>query len=938
MRRLVLCTALAGAAMLLLPAAAAAQAAIAGAVKDTTGAVLPGVTVEASSPALIERVRAVQTDEAGNYRIIDLRPGTYTVVFTLQGFRSVRRTDVLLEGAFTATVDAELQVGAIDESVTVSGTSPVVDVVNNRQTFVVNREMLDAIPTARSLQARANLIPATTVTPGGMGQTSMTIHGSVSSDQVVMIDGMRLNNLCGSGQFSGIYLNDAMAQEITYDTGAQSAEVAQGGLRVNMIPKEGGNTFSGSFFAYGANGPMQSDNRSDEVKQFITQDIGLDYTYEINPSFGGPIKRDRLWFYFTYKYSDNKSYVADAFFPDGSPAFTKSLGNYSAVTRVTWQATGRDKLRFYLDRQYNGGKYSGVSALTSPEASHELDTPRAWTPQVKWTQTTTNRLMLEAGITLYDQLYDQRLQPTVGPRDLPHYEITNGRNTVAGNNAYSSWTKNYSSMASATYVTGSHALKAGMTMGWGTNSRTRAPRADITQLRFFSGAPAQVVVRNTPLVDEQIVNADFGLYVQDSWTMNRLTLNVGGRYDHFNAEVPAQSAPAGNWVAARAFDPIKNVPNWHDFSLRLGGTYDLSGDGKTAVKVNASRYVASEAAGYAATFNPMSSQSQTRTWNDADKNGSIYDANGNVQKNEVLGGTPNFGLASGTSRPDGDLKRGYNWEYGASLQHEIFPRVSVTAGYHRRNFYNLRVSDNLNLSPGDWSPFTITVPNDSRLPDAGKTITMYTLNAGKVGTPTDTLVTYSTLNTRVYNGVDINMNARLPNGAFLMGGIVTERTAATDCDVRDNANSFRFCDNVGPFRTAFKMSGAYPLPYDFQLSGSFIARPGGDIDANYTVTSAIAGRTIIGATSGTSTIGVGLIEPNTMFLDDIRQLDMRIARTFRVARYRIQGLVDIYNVLNAGTVTTVNQTFGSNPATNAWLRPTSIMNARYVRLGVQVNF
>ena len=166
--------------------------------------------------------------------------------------------------------------------------------VSNRATVVVNRDMLDAIPTAtRSLQARAYLIPGTTVTPVGSGQTSMTIYGSQAADQVVMVDGMRLNLLEGQGQFSGIYLNDGMAQEISYDTGAQSAEVAQGGLRVNMIPREGGNTFSGIFFIQGANGPLASDNRSDAVKAFIPQPLGLAYTYEINPSFGGPIKRDK---------------------------------------------------------------------------------------------------------------------------------------------------------------------------------------------------------------------------------------------------------------------------------------------------------------------------------------------------------------------------------------------------------------------------------------------------------------------------------------------------------------------------------------------------------------------------------------------------------------------------------------------------------------------
>src|SRR5919106_2167772 len=342
MRRLLCVAALCGAA-LLFPATAAAQAAISGVVKDSSGAALPGVTVEASSPALIERARTAVTDSAGQYRILELSPGIYDVTFTINGFKTVRRTGIVLEGNFTAPVNADLELGALEETVTVTGESPVVDVVNNRQTFVVNRDMLDAIPTTtRSLQARANLIPGTTVTPGGSGQTSMTIYGSRSDDAVVMVDGMRLNLLEGNGQFSGIYLNDGMAQEISYDTGAQNADVAQAGLRVNMIPREGGNNFAGVVFLQGANGPLASDNRSDAVRAFIPQPLGLAYTYEFNPSFGGPIKRDKLWFYFTYKLQNTRNYVT---LPDRTRGFQENWPNYSYVTRVTWQATSRDKIR-----------------------------------------------------------------------------------------------------------------------------------------------------------------------------------------------------------------------------------------------------------------------------------------------------------------------------------------------------------------------------------------------------------------------------------------------------------------------------------------------------------------------------------------------------------------------------------------------------------------
>lgn len=957
------------ACVLALPLAAWAQGSIAGSVKDPSGAVLPGVTVEASSAALIEKTRSVVTDSSGNYRIVDLPPGTYSVSFTLTGFKTVRREGILIQGTFAAPVSEQMQVGALEETITVSGT-PTVDVSNNTAQFVVDRDILDAIPTPiRNTPARALLLPGTTVTPFVLGQYSMSVHGSSTSDMVIAIDGMRVNNLCGSGQFSGFYMNDAAIEEVTFTTGAESAEMQNGGLRINSTPKDGGNTFSGSFFAYGAGSGLQADNRTDAMKSgpAAIPKPGIAYTWQVNPSFGGPIKRDKLWFYFTYKYEDNKTYVPSSQFADGSRAFRQAQGNYSAVTRLTWQATQRDKIRFYLDRQFNGEDYNGFNTLptTTPEASTDAF-GLGWVPQVKWTQTTTNKLLLEAGLTYYTQDYEQNCRPTVGPRDLPLLEQTTNRLSVACGNTippYTSWTKSYSGSATASYVTGSHAFKSGVTLQWGTNSRTFSSNAQINTLVTNAGllnapqsatnpvpctslpCPIGIAVSNGPTTLQQKVNSDIGVFFQDTWTINRLTFNYGGRFDHFNASVPAQSAPAGNWIQARNFAEIPNVPNWNDWSIRLAGAYDLFGNGKTAVKANASKYIAAAAAGFAQTFNPMNYSTQTRAWVDFDRNKSIYDAAGNIQFNEVIGGTSNFGQI--TSRPDPDLLRGYNWEYSASVQHQLMDRVSVTAGYYRRNFYNIDVIDNTNVALTDWTSFAITTPVDPRLPLSGAPITMHTLNANKVGVATDNLRTFSDLNSTIYNGVELSANMRREK-LLLFGGITTDRRAVIDCDgntstagngsSRDNPNALRFCDSTPPFRTTYKISAAYQLPLDFQVSGSFIATPGPSVAANYTVTAAIAGRPIVGSTSGATTIPVNLIESNTVFLDYKNQFDMRLARNFRFGGRRIQTFADIFNVLNTGTVLRVNETYGSNPATNAWMTPTAIMDGRYVRFGIQMNF
>src|SRR4051812_2020576 len=306
------------AAVFFVPGTSSAQerAAIAGAVRDSSGAVMPGVTVEASSPALIEKTRSAVTDRGGQYKIVAPPPGTYEVAFPPTGFKPVKRGNVIIEGNFTPTVNAELQVGALTEVLTVTAESPVVDVVNNQQSFVASREVLDAIPTTRrDTTARALLIPGTTVTPFVLGQYNLTSHGSSTSDFTMAIDGLRVNNLCGSGQYSGFYMNDAAVQELTYSTGSESAEIQSSGIRVNQVPKDGGNKFSGSLFLYGQKGCdgtatngcfMAADNRDNVAKTAGITIAGTSYDWQINPSFGGPLVKDKLWFYLTYKYQDNK--------------------------------------------------------------------------------------------------------------------------------------------------------------------------------------------------------------------------------------------------------------------------------------------------------------------------------------------------------------------------------------------------------------------------------------------------------------------------------------------------------------------------------------------------------------------------------------------------------------------------------------------------------
>ena len=348
-------------ASFVVPSAAYAQASITGVVKDTSGAVLPGVTVEAASPALIEKVRSVVTGGTGQYRIEDLRPGAYTVTFTLPGFATVRREGIQMTGTFTATVNAELRVGALEETITVTGETPIVDVQSTTRQRVLDQEIIDAIPSGRNHTYLAALVPGVTPTNHdvggnlGIGRQSgdVALHGS--SDTRTLVNGVSFHSANGSG-YTGSP-NIAAYQEMAVDTGGVSAESKEGGLRMNLIPRDGGNTFRGFFFGSLANSSMQGNNFTQELKDAgLGTPDSVKKMWDVNPAYGGPIWRDKVWFHATIRHTAAMSYVpmfynknagnpnAWTYEPDPSrpPASTETTWR-DINTRFTWQATTKNK-------------------------------------------------------------------------------------------------------------------------------------------------------------------------------------------------------------------------------------------------------------------------------------------------------------------------------------------------------------------------------------------------------------------------------------------------------------------------------------------------------------------------------------------------------------------------------------------------------------------
>src|SRR5688572_4440920 len=297
--------------LLLLPLAAFAQASITGTVKDSSGAILPGVTVEAASPALIEKIRIATSDGNGQYRITELRPGPYTVTFTLPGFSTVRRDGITLTGAFTSSVDVELRVGALEETITVTGEAPIVDVQSTTRQRVMDQEVISTLPTGRNMFNLGVLVPGISISTGGLASQdvggalgpetrALVAHGGRTEDQRFMMNGVSLSSMIGGGWGGGAIPNATGVQEMVFDTASVSADLATGGVRINFIAREGGNQYHGTFFGNFANDAFQTTNIDEALltRNPLLRNAGtVDKNWDFNPGVGGPLKRDKIWFF-----------------------------------------------------------------------------------------------------------------------------------------------------------------------------------------------------------------------------------------------------------------------------------------------------------------------------------------------------------------------------------------------------------------------------------------------------------------------------------------------------------------------------------------------------------------------------------------------------------------------------------------------------------------
>ena len=976
-----------------LHAQVSTQASITGVVKDSSGAVLPGVTVEAASPVLIERLRTAVTDGSGQYRFESLRPGIYTVTFTLTGFSTVKREGVELVGSFTATVNGDLRVGTVEETITVTAENPIVDVQSAKRQQTLTGDIISAIPTARVYHSIATLVTGVTMSGtqdvggvSGPAVNTFTVHGGRLSEGRVQVDGMPTGGSQGGAGVSFYVADIGNAQEVTFSTSGGLGEAEVGGPVMNVVPRSGGNTYGGSVFGNFANQEMSSSNYTTELQQAgLRAPNDLLKIWDIDGVFGGPLVKDRLWFFGGERHLGNRKLVAGMYYNQnaGDPnawTYVPDLGRQarddgtwtSSNLRLTWQATPRNKLNFFSDTQYVcvSCKYGG-NATTAPEAAGTSTASPQYLHSVGWTAPVTSRLLLEAGAAVYHAINGGK-ERDGNPHDLVRMTEQCSAGCAANggipNLVYRSmnWRLNISkplrATASASYVTGAHSVKIGYLLNdiffdtiVSTNSTQLAYRVN-------NGVPNQLTLDGGPFWTRNEVRSN-SLYAQDQSTFGRLTVQGALRYDRVSSHFPDMQIGPTKFIPTPVQFPAQaGVDAYQDISPRVGATYDLFGAGKTALRVSFGRYLeAASLSGVYAGPNPTSLVLTTvsRAWTDGNRNW-VADCdllNPAAQNFTGSGGdscgayNTNFGKPVLTNAYDPAAREGWgvrpsDWGLAATVQQQVLPRASIEVGYFRRWFQHFIVTDNLLQSPADHDPFSITAPSDPRLPGGGGYAVsgLYNVN-NTVANLASNLIGYSsTIGADQYqysNSVDVNINVRVRSGLTLQGGTSTSQTVADSCEVRaklpEMAPVNPYCHTATGFLTQVKGLGSYTVPrLAIQVSGTFQSLPGQSLAANYTVASAVVAQSLGRPLSNSAAnVTVNLIAPGTLFGDRINQVDFRVAKLLRHGRSRLNIGLDLYNAFNSSAVQTYNQAFVPG---GAWLTPTLALPSRFAKIGVQVDF
>ena len=924
------------------PALAQQTGSVAGVVRDAQGGVLPGVTVTLASDALIGGPRTTLTGETGNYQFALMPPGTYVLTFELPGFTPLRREDIHIQVAQNTRVDVEMSVGTVQESVNVSGAAPVVDVTATRTQTNIDRQMLDSIPTSLTTWTVARMAPG--VVAGrldvggteGAQQYSLSAFGSSDSQKSFSVDGLKTNYAGTSGGIAIQYLGSEFLEEYNLQTASGAAESDVGGVYMNMVTKSGGNKFSSSQSILFMNSSLQGNNIDDDLRQRLQLPPGvadrvgnpIQIQYEWTGTLGGPIKRDKVWFFTGVRWwrLDQQQLAALDPVTGRAPIDDNRIRNFFG--KLTYQATPNTKTSFmYIPNEKSRFHRRDAPYLNVPDYAAPSNplTSTAYLGTINRVIGTSLVLDGRLGTTVGTQRYlvQKGTSPDAIPlQDVVRFTRINAPDLIRTAPTFRTQANVTLSYFATNWLGGSHDFKVGVQLGWDGIDWNQKRGGDI-MLQLRDGVPFQALLTNTPNETFQR-NATRAFFLQDQLVVRRATFNVGVRFDGVRGYNPAQTSPAGTWVSARSFPETEVLKFGLNVGPRLGVSYDLFGNGRTAVKGYYGRFYDQFGSAINETVNPNNITTVQVPWNDLNNNLSLDP--GELNLSGFTGFPP--GLFPFVTK---DARRPYNDEFSVGFGHHLTNAIAVSISYHRRELLDgLTIVDRAR-------PTSAYTPVQRTYVDRGetRTITVYSLDPA-LRTARNRVITNTDVMNSTYNGISVSVTKKMSNRWQMLGSVSFQKHQGFDHtgtytnpgnNTDLNNPNYRLNRDAGAVFVDLpwdlKLSGSYTLPHDVMLAANYTARAGDPLSRTIVIT---------GLPQGAETVNVqqrGVDRAETI----ANLVDVRISKRFRIWNTEVSPRVDFFNLLNVNPVQDQNQAIGSQLGV-----PLLIIGPRIIKFSISANF
>ena len=922
------------------PAAAQGVGAIGGTIVDPSGAVLPGVSVTLANPGTIGGNQSAVSDERGAYQFTRLIPGRYAVRAELQGFRSTAQVDIVVNADVTVRVDLRLEVGQLAEDIVVKGESPLLDTTSALTQTVMSREVLDNLPNRSDLWAIARVIPSVVLGKLDVGgseaflQSSTTVHGSLNENGY-MIDGMDVSSETGNGTVAMIYLDPYAFQETNYQTANGPAERSKGGVIFNEITKSGTNRFHGGYTFSGANHGMGSANYSDALKAQLLLAVpaaartanpnivpGADIQdiWDTGGWLGGPIVRDKLWFSTSFHDQVLNQFLLGNYNANGTQVLDDNL-MWTFSSKISWQVTRNSQLSHFYTVQYKKIGHRNGGGLFADSLARNVSEKYPQVNQVKWTAPISSRVLLDVSGSLLRVSDNFRPEPGVSAGDISHFDSVTNTYTVALPNYHDNPEVRGVFLASVTYIIGQHDVKGGYQY---MREESGFPYTSTSGMRavFRNGAPDSVNTYNTP-VNYMDYDSSHAVYVQDKWRPTRkLTLNLGLRFETNYGWQPATCQEQTTFVQAQCFPATQGAPDWKALAPRFSAVYDLSGDGRTALKVAANRYEIPPGVSYAALINPIAVTNDTRSWSDLN-----HDL---IPQPGELGPSTGFNFGT-TNRYSPTLQWPVVNEYSVEVERQLPWNVVVSATYTRRETRRNIGPENVAVPTASYIPLQVTEAT------SGRQVTVYNQSPALIGKFDVLWDNFPALDT-TYNGADLVVNKRLNDRWMLMAGASFGRTlgdifcnnSVTCTSAASDLNNPNFAFRQGlvgnDVPVSLRASGLYRIPWGVSVSAT--AQHFTGFPEN---TAVLVGGNTVRLTQVSQSL---VVEPRgTTRPPPVNSLDVSLRKTWKYRGTTFEPVLDAYNLLNAASL--LSRVVQLGPT---YLTPVTIQRGRVIKLGGNLSF